>query len=115
MALDRSSLLKISRKVEPVAVPEWGGTVHIREISISEKDSLEGSYDQANKSGAWWQDFRARLLVLCICDEQGNRLFSNDDVSKVAELPACGATRVWEAAATLNRLRKDDQETLEKN
>lgn len=113
--LDRAALARISRRVESVAVPEWGGTVCIREISISEKDSLEASYDTSNKSGAWWQDFRAKLLILCICDEQGNRLYQDEELQQVSQLPAGGASRVWEAAATLNKLRKDDQEQTEKN
>lgn len=47
---------------------EWGGVVHVRTLTGTERDAFEESYSQ-NKMRA----FRSRFLVLCLCDEKGDR------------------------------------------
>jgi hypothetical protein len=115
MALDRSAILSRTKgKVERVEVPEWADVIHLREISASERDNYEGNSIEA-KGMAKWSNMRAKLLCLCICDEAGNRLFGDADITLVGQLPAGLADRLWHRCLSLCGLSKDDVDALEKN
>jgi len=53
--------------------------------------------------------------VLTACVPGGRLLFTEDQVNDVASLPASGVDKVFDAACRLNRLLKEDVESLEKN
>lgn len=115
MGLSRDEILGKRRgKVEEIKVPEWGGTVFVREITASERDAFEaGSLDK--KGGARMANIRARLAVLTLSDSEGKRLFADADTHQLGELPASAMDRIFEASMRLNRLTKDDVDELEKN
>lgn len=101
----------------PVAVvlPEWdGATVFIRSISAGERDDYEGSMRQ--RAGKDYElntrDARAKLVALCACDEQGQRLFADHDIPALTDLPAAPMDRLFEAAMKVNRLNREDVEEL---
>lgn len=116
MALDKAGLLARSvLKVERVEIPEWGGeSVHIREITATERDLYEGRALE-KKGLAKYQDLRAGFLVLTLCDDQGRRLFEDSDLAEVGKLPAGVADRLWGHAMRLNRMFKEDVEELAGN
>lgn len=101
-------------KLEAVEVPEWGLTVQVRELTAGQRDKFEG--EQVSAQGmAKYKNFRARLVVLTACKPGGELLFREDQVDDVASLPASGVDKVFDAACRLNRLLKEDVESLEKN
>lgn len=68
-----------------VSVPEWGGDVSFRHLTAREQASLETI--QATLSGVEegrtvldTLEYATRFVVLCVCDDQGKRLFADDDV-----------------------------------
>jgi hypothetical protein len=94
-------------KVEKIAVPEWGGDYFIRVISGSDRDAFEDSYaDKKMKS------FRVRFLVLALCDKDGERIFSNDDVSELSKKSAIVINRVFEAAWKSNAFTQEAVDAL---
>lgn len=101
-------------KVEKVHVPEWGLDVWVRELKTGERDRFEGEQISA-KGQAKYANFRSRFLVLVLCDESGQRAFTDDQVEQLAALPASGVDRVFDAACRVNRLTEKDVESLEKN
>lgn len=101
-------------KFEKVSVPEWGIDVHVRRMTAGERDQFEGEQTQA-RGNSKYRNFRARLVVRCVVDEQGKRLFGDDQVGEVSELDAAGVDRIFDAICRLNRLMKEDVEDLEKN
>lgn len=107
-----------------VAVPEWGGAVYVKTLTGAEKDSFEQEIsfseeerEEAKKAGkkCMVDNFRARLLVRCLCDADGNKLFDYDDVAVLGAKSAKALERCFEAAGELNALSKKDLEKLEKN
>ena len=101
-------------KVERVEVPEWGLAVHVRELTAGQRDKFEG--EQVSATGQQkYKNFRARLVVLTACRQDGGLLFTEAQVDDVAALPASGVDRVFDSACRLNRLLKEDVESLEKN
>lgn len=115
-ALDREAILKADdRRREEVEVPEWGGSVFIGVLSGSERDVFETSILEANKSGRGYSNIRARLAALTICDDNGERLFSEDDVEALGQKSSKALDRVFEAAQRINGLTAKDVSELEGN
>lgn len=116
MTLDRASIrMKSVPKVEHISIPEWEGqTVCVRQLNSAERDRFEGeSLDL--KGQDFWINLRARLLVLTICDQEGNRLYEDEDLEEVSELPGTVADLLWNRSMSLNKMFKEDLEKTEKN
>lgn len=106
LAADDLGLLKLS-------VPEWGGDVYIRVMTVGERDAYENEWQRKKETGV--DDFRTKFLVRCLVDEKGNRLFDNGDVAKLATKSARVMNRVWLAAMEHNNLSDQSIEELAKN
>lgn len=61
-------------RIEPLDVPEWGGTVYIRMLTVSEAESI------AEKGGTLRN---VDLLAMAVCDEKGAALFSEGDIEEL--------------------------------
>ena len=60
--------------VEEVQVPEWGGSVYVRTMSGTERDSFEQEIVDARKAGQE-ANVRGRLAARTVSDQQGERMF----------------------------------------
>ena len=98
---------------ETVDVPEWGGPVFVRVLTGAERDAFESEAVGDRRVGK--SNVRAQLCARAICDERGDRLFSDDEVGALAAKSAAALDRVFEAASRLNGLSGRDVEELEKN
>ena len=101
---------------ERVEVPEWGGDVWIAVLSGTERARFElGSSkigddqrpDIINKLGY--------LLIEAIQDEQGNHLFTEEDIPRLVAKNSVVFMRLSDKAMTLNGLQSGDVEELVKN
>lgn len=116
MALSKDQILAAASgfRREEVEVPEWGGSVWVREMAAAERDQWEGT--MVSRQGAErFKNLRALVVCLTVCDADGKRLFTDGEIEQVGKLPVSGIDRVFEAASKLNRLTKQDVEELEKN
>jgi hypothetical protein len=116
--LTRDAILKASDvKIEAVDVPEWGGTVYVRNLSGTARDKFEGSRVRVvdGKVEIVHENTRARLLAMSICDEQGNLLFFEEDILDLGKKSGTGLDRCYEVAARLSGLRPKDVEEKLKN
>lgn len=96
-----------------VQVPEWGGSVFIRVMTVGERDSYENEW-MANKSTGV-ANFRSKFLQRVLCDEKGALLFTRDEVEALAKKSAKVIGMLWEAAMRHNKLTDSDVEELAKN
>lgn len=113
--LSKAAILAASDlKVERVAVPEWGGAVCVRVMSGTERDAWEAEqYGRSNaRAGSDLQDFRARFVARCLCDESGALLFTLAEVSALGGKSASALDRVYDAAKRVNALSKADEDAL---
>lgn len=114
MAITREQILSSSdAKMEKVAVPEWGGDVHIKVMSGAERDRWEAAAFEGGKVNR--DNFRARLLVETICDESGKLLFSPADVDALSAKSSAILSRLTPVALKINALTNDDVDALTKN
>jgi hypothetical protein len=110
MALDRAAIIGMAKpRIVTIFVPEWGGDVCLREITAGQRDQWD-AWQIENEGAARYANIRARLLVLTICDEQGVRLFGDNDIAVVSGLPAMSIDKLWDASCKLVGLRPEDVE-----
>ena len=106
---------------ELVEVPEWGGSVFVRTLTGSERDAFEAESvvfhpkGQSEPNMESLKQTRARLCARCICDEKGQRLFTDEDVSALGAKSGAALDRVYEVAARRNKISQKDMEELEGN
>ncbi len=62
------------------------------------------------------EDFRTKFLARCLCDENGQLLFTTaEDFAKLAKKSAKVMSRLWQKAMDHNVLSDSDVEELAKN
>ena len=94
-------------KLEKVEVPEWGGDVYLKTLSGTERDLFEDGY--ADKK---MKNFRARFLALSLCDDNGERLYGDDEASELGTKSSVVLNRLFDKAWALNALRTEDVDAL---
>jgi hypothetical protein len=117
--LSRDQILAFrgQRKKELVEVPEWDGSVYVAEMTGTERDAFEGeTFKMKGKNvEANTSNIRARLAARTMVDEDGKRLFSDQDVYVLGELSAAALDRVFAVAQRINGFSQADLDELAKN
>lgn len=105
------------RKTREVEVIEWGGTVLIRTLSGKERDKFEASLQvtRGTKTKQNFENFRARLIALCIVNDSGERLFADSDVVLLGDKSVAALQRVFNACNEMNGLSDEDVDELTKD
>jgi hypothetical protein len=83
----------------PVDVPEWGGRVFVRALTVGEQDALFAdarAQDDAEKG------YNARLVAFCTVDENGGRLFVDADYAALEQKSAVALGRLIVAIGKVN-------------
>lgn len=112
-ALSKKAILDAQdKKMIDVEVPEWNGSVKIRVMTGTERDRFEGEFVGGSKSV---EMVRAKLVAKCLCDEDGNRLFTETEVPQLGEKSAAVLDRLFTICMKHNRFTKDDVEELAGN
>ena len=108
---------------ERVDCPEWGLSLHIRTMSITQRTAWEQHLavdrDKADSKGILQEDRLgdaiADLIARCACDENGELLFSLDQTSALSKKASGPMQRCYDVAARLNYLTDDHIDELVKN
>lgn len=112
--LSRDEILKqTSMQVVDVTVPEWGGTVSVKQMSGFERDAFDRSLVVGDKTDT--TNMRAKLAVATCVDKDGKPLFKPDDADALGKTCASALDRIFKMAAPLNGITQDDIEDAEKN
>ena len=110
--LDRDAILQArDARVQKLHVPEWGGDVYIRVMSADDRDDIMSQF----RDGVSFAQAHARFAAKVLCDKDGGRLFSDDELAKLGGKSGLVLERIWEAAAPLNGIGGEAIEELEKN
>lgn len=100
-------------KHEDVEVPAWGGTVRIRAMTGMERDQFRASI--ASEEGVPVGKFSAALLAATCIDENGDRLFTMEDMEALQAKSAEALDVPADVAARLNGLGVQAVEDAVKN
>jgi ApbE superfamily uncharacterized protein (UPF0280 family) len=111
--LDKAQILGADDlKIETVPVPEWGGTVCVRNLRGWERDKFDQDVGGAvDKTHA-----RAKLVSMALCDKSGASLgFTEEDAIALSDKSAAPLDRLFVVVCKSSGIGKQDVEELEKN
>lgn len=113
--LSREAILSAQDlQTEDVPVPEWGGSVRVRVMTGSERDGFGASLLGADGKTVT-DGYKAKLVARCIVGEDGDRLFSDNDVELLRAKSAAALDRVFLVADRINGVSNAAIDTAEKN
>ena len=99
--------------VERVDVPEWGGHIFVKLMSGTEKEAYVDSVRQlvgVGKTASYkfiLKGSGAKLVAATACDDNGKRIFRDEDVEALGRKSHKAMRRVIDAAGRLNGLSDD--------
>jgi hypothetical protein len=112
--LNRDAILSaVDLKKELVEVPEWGGEIYISMMTGEARDAWEQSL--IGGKGTNLENIRARLVSFTAVDEDGKRIFSNQDAELLGNKSSTALERCVKVAQRLNRLTEQELDNLSKN
>jgi hypothetical protein len=115
MLLTKEQILKAHDiKTIDVDVPEWGGVIRLSQVMGCARDRWEESFFDG-KGNRVKENFRARMLSMSIVDEDGNLMFSMDDINELGKKSAVVLDRLFAESRKLNAVTDEDIEELAKN
>ncbi len=102
---------------EDVPVLEWGGVCRVRGLTGAERDAFEQSIVETRGKNTRMnlRNIRAKLVALTVVDEDGNRIFSDEDAEALGKKSAAALDRIFAVAQRLSGLRPEDVEELAGN
>jgi len=117
--LTRDDILKIDDlKREHIDIPEWGGSIYVRELTGAERSELFALWKEDANDEKQVQDSFAIIVNtvrLAACAEDGKQLFNFDDILLIRNRNAKILDRIYKAAARLNGFGADGIEEAKKN
>jgi len=116
MSLTRDQILDAKdRTLEPVDVPEWGGTLYLQQMSAAQAATFRAAMLQAVDSqtasivdAELLTRMERRVVAWCATDADGKRLFTDEDADTLLgdKSPAV-ITRLSEKALELSALTEE--------
>lgn len=82
-----------------VECPEWGGTVRIRSLSGAQRVQLKKAIDNHN------DDIDEMVCVMCIVDEDGNRILNRNQIGELSKKNTKAITRIAIRALEISGMR----------
>ncbi len=107
--LTKQDLMTRKLAIRKIDIPEWG-TVYIRRLAGGEQDNWEKSIKDLDA----WQ-LKVQILLRTLCDEEGKRLFTDNDSELLNEIDGSVLVKLARLALKFNRIEEKDIKTLEEN
>lgn len=108
MPLSKKQILEAKDiKTKELQVPEWDGSVYLRVISGADRDVFEQAFSEKKMDA-----FRTRFLVMTLCDSDGEKLFTADEVDALNKKSSVVLNRIFDAAWELNAFTPAAVESL---
>lgn len=113
MAADDLGILKVKVKEWPDADGK-PMTLGIRVMTVGERDAYEREWIGNRDKGI--DNFRTKFLARCLCHpDSGDRLFTDEQIEKLASKSAKVVSTLFERAMKHNAMSEADVEDLAKN
>ncbi len=117
MILSKDQILAVNAKLEEIEVPEWGGSVFIRPITLAEQAKLADLGVKFEKAPVVdrMKNITLRLVQWAVSDADGTPLFDGKDLETLMNKSASGFLRLQDAILRLSGLTEESRKELEKN
>lgn len=98
--------------VKPLEVPEWNNcTVYLKSLNGVERVQLERDIAAGDKDKTLTY---GRIACAVLCDQEGNLLFTPEDIAKLDAKNGGALVRVYEAAMATIAMSQKDIDDLKK-
>lgn len=117
MTLSRDQILAADDlETREVDVPEWGGTVKVKALTGKERDAYEASLrvTRGNQTAVDTSNLRAKLVGRALVDDEGKRVFTDQDINALGGKSALVLDRLFDIVAEMSGLN-ESEEDAEKN
>ncbi len=108
----------VTLRTATVAVPEWGRTIILRELTAAENVEYQKSnirFDgRGNPMGLQKGGADVRLLLRAVVDEAGRPVFTSEDVPLLQKQPAAIISRLFRKAGELSGFNRDEMDAVER-
>lgn len=108
-ALTREQILGIKPKLQELEVPEWGGHVYLRPMN----PAIAVQFSERLKANN--NDSIGLMVLYSVCDSEGNRFFTEEDLTNLAEKDLPGMNRIAKAAVEINGFSTKEIEAEKKD
>lgn len=118
MSLTRDQFLKpVEIPREEVQLPELGGSVWVKGMSAADRSRFEKEFQTASgkSSKRRMAEVRERLVVACVCDENGNNILTTADVEDIGKQSIQVIERIVNVAQRLCGMSNEDVEQMAGN
>ena len=95
------------RKPLKVTVAGLDDPLYVRVMTVGERDAWE-VLALRSQTGKVPDDFRSRYLASTLCDEDGTRLFNDDEWREIAAMDSGIVSNMFDVAAKHNKLSEAD-------
>jgi hypothetical protein len=99
-------------KLKKISVPEWGGEVYVRVLTVGARDEYERKWIGKKETGI--ENFRSEYLARCLCNEKGELLFAGKPEQLAAKSGAV-VSRLFDAALSHNSMTEAEVEEMGKS
>ena len=114
-SLTREALLGATAPPQQVVkVAELGGEVIVRGMTGEERDAFESGLieGKGKRRDVNMRNMRAKLVSYCCIDEKGERIFSDEDATKLGKTRADVLNRLFTVAQKLSGISEEDADEL---
>lgn len=112
MILNREVILATKLRIERLFVPEWGGSVFVKELTAKEleENGIFTIDPRTNKPDI----SRAAKIPTYMClkkvvDDQGKRVFNDSDLAQLEQLHGAAVSRIADKVRTMSGLKTGDE------
>lgn len=117
--LDKAAILGAADlPLEKVEVPEWGGGVWIRPLTLDERDQFENWTTRRQDGDRRLTDCRggiAKMVIACVVDARCERVFQDNEVEHLQKKSARAVQRIYARIVEQNGLSAEAVDGLKKN
>ena len=117
MALSKNEIFAVKDvDIHEVEVPEWGGSILLRGMTGEQRNNYEHwAHTQSKETVPDYRGIRERLIMSCAIDENGEALFTEDDLQQLAAKNSEVIDRLHEKCRELCGMDQDAVEDAAKN
>ena len=83
---NRNDILALKLRIVPVKIPGVKLRVYIREMNVEQREAYIEAVQAALADKEVKKDIASRTLLPSIVDKHGNRLFTDDEAAKLADV-----------------------------
>lgn len=91
--------------IKEVKVPEWGGSVYIKALSVGQFNSLKEKKIES-------KEYFIRILAMSLVTEQGVRLMDDEEIKVLLDKSPSAVERIFDEILILNNLKNKIEQAV---